>query len=77
MGFRAYEPSVSYHNNEADQSALQNPDYANLDESPKNMKPGLKCDLFITHGWAEGIFEFVDKAGTFLKLPCGCLGRTV
>ena len=23
---------------------------------------GLQCDLFITHGWAEGIYEFVDKA---------------
>ena len=22
---------------------------------------GLKCDLFITHGWAEGIFEFLDQ----------------
>ncbi|CAE8592166.1 unnamed protein product [Polarella glacialis] len=22
---------------------------------------GLKCDLFITHGWIEGIFEFIDK----------------
>ena len=22
---------------------------------------GLKCDLFITHGWAEGVFEFVDQ----------------
>lgn len=22
---------------------------------------GLECDLFITHGWAEGVFEFVDK----------------
>ena len=22
---------------------------------------GLRCDLFITHAWAEGIFEFVDK----------------
>ena len=23
---------------------------------------GLRCDLFITHAWAEGIFEFADKA---------------
>ena len=23
---------------------------------------GLKADVFITHGWAEGVFEFVDKA---------------
>ncbi|CAJ1384829.1 unnamed protein product [Effrenium voratum] len=23
---------------------------------------GLQCDLFITHCWAEGIFEFVEKA---------------
>mmetsp|Transcript_3503 Transcript_3503/g.6190 ORF Transcript_3503/g.6190 Transcript_3503/m.6190 type:complete len:607 (+) Transcript_3503:53-1873(+) len=22
---------------------------------------GIPCDLFITHGWIEGIFEFVDK----------------
>eukprot|EP00439_Symbiodinium_sp_Y106_P032526 s848_g3.t3 len=22
---------------------------------------GLDCDLFITHGWSEGIFEFADK----------------
>lgn len=22
---------------------------------------GLKCDLFITHAWQEGIFEFIDK----------------
>ena len=22
---------------------------------------GLECDLFITHGWAEGVFEFVDQ----------------
>ncbi|CAE7247547.1 unnamed protein product [Symbiodinium microadriaticum] len=22
---------------------------------------GLRCDLFITHGWAEGIYEFIDK----------------
>ena len=22
---------------------------------------GLKCDLFITHAWAEGVFEFVDQ----------------
>ncbi|CAE7801825.1 unnamed protein product, partial [Symbiodinium sp. CCMP2456] len=22
---------------------------------------GLECDLFITHGWAEGVFEFMDK----------------
>ena len=22
---------------------------------------GLKCDLFVTHGWAEGIYEFIDK----------------
>ncbi|CAE7561868.1 unnamed protein product [Symbiodinium natans] len=22
---------------------------------------GISCDLFITHAWAEGIFEFVDK----------------
>lgn len=24
-------------------------------------KKGLKCDLFITHAWAEGIYEFIDK----------------
>eukprot|EP00408_Alexandrium_pacificum_P021067 CAMPEP_0171185482 /NCGR_PEP_ID=MMETSP0790-20130122/16323_1 /TAXON_ID=2925 /ORGANISM="Alexandrium catenella, Strain OF101" /LENGTH=439 /DNA_ID=CAMNT_0011650503 /DNA_START=1 /DNA_END=1320 /DNA_ORIENTATION=+ len=23
---------------------------------------GLRCDLFISHGWAEGAFEFIDKA---------------
>ena len=23
---------------------------------------GIDCDLFITHGWAEGVFEFADKA---------------
>ncbi|CAE8586127.1 unnamed protein product [Polarella glacialis] len=23
---------------------------------------GLKCDVFITHCWIEGIFEFIDKA---------------
>ena len=28
-----------------------------LMENPK----GLKCDLFVTHGWAEGIYEFIDK----------------
>ena len=22
---------------------------------------GLPCDVFITHAWAEGIYEFVDK----------------
>lgn len=22
---------------------------------------GLKCDVFVTHAWAEGLFEFVDK----------------
>jgi len=22
---------------------------------------GLECDLFVTHGWAEGIYEFLDK----------------
>ena len=22
---------------------------------------GLPCDLFVTHGWAEGIFDFVEK----------------
>merc|ERR1712190_50981 len=22
---------------------------------------GLQCDLFVTHGWNEGIFEFIDK----------------
>ena len=22
---------------------------------------GLECDVFITHAWAEGVFEFVDK----------------
>ncbi|CAE7390882.1 unnamed protein product [Symbiodinium natans] len=22
---------------------------------------GIDCDLFITHGWAEGVFEFADK----------------
>ena len=22
---------------------------------------GLECDLFVTHAWAEGVFEFVDK----------------
>eukprot|EP00933_Yihiella_yeosuensis_P052327 TRINITY_DN5035_c1_g1_i2.p1 TRINITY_DN5035_c1_g1~~TRINITY_DN5035_c1_g1_i2.p1 ORF type:complete len:378 (+),score=40.35 TRINITY_DN5035_c1_g1_i2:27-1136(+) len=22
---------------------------------------GLKCDLFVTHAWQEGIFEFIDK----------------
>mmetsp|Transcript_112458 Transcript_112458/g.328751 ORF Transcript_112458/g.328751 Transcript_112458/m.328751 type:complete len:957 (+) Transcript_112458:59-2929(+) len=22
---------------------------------------GLKCDLFITHGWAEGVYEFIDN----------------
>ena len=26
----------------------------------KNPK-GLPCDLFITHAWAEGVFEFIDK----------------
>ena len=42
-----------------------NADYVNLHSSPKNLKPGLKCDVFITHGWAEGIFEFVDQVETF------------
>ncbi|CAE7721109.1 mak16-a [Symbiodinium sp. CCMP2592] len=32
---------------------------------------GLRCDLFITHGWAEGIYEFVDKA-----VHCWPLGAT-
>jgi len=27
-------------------------------------KDGLKCDLFITHCWAEGAFEFIDKVLT-------------
>jgi len=27
-----------------------------------NHPVGLKCDLFITHSWAEGIYEFIDKA---------------
>ena len=22
---------------------------------------GVRCDVFITHAWAEGVFEFVDK----------------
>ena len=22
---------------------------------------GLYCDLFVSHGWAEGIYEFIDK----------------
>merc|ERR1712232_1378363 len=22
---------------------------------------GRVCDLFITHGWAEGVYEFIDK----------------
>ena len=22
---------------------------------------GLQCDIFVTHAWAEGVFEFVDK----------------
>jgi len=22
---------------------------------------GLECDVFVTHGWAEGIYEFLDK----------------
>lgn len=22
---------------------------------------GLRCDLFITHSWAEGVYEFIDK----------------
>merc|ERR1719424_2690203 len=22
---------------------------------------GLNCDLFITHAWQEGLFEFIDK----------------
>ena len=22
---------------------------------------GLVCDVFLTHGWAEGIYEFIDK----------------
>eukprot|EP00927_Polykrikos_kofoidii_P077798 TRINITY_DN74701_c0_g1_i1.p1 TRINITY_DN74701_c0_g1~~TRINITY_DN74701_c0_g1_i1.p1 ORF type:complete len:630 (+),score=42.23 TRINITY_DN74701_c0_g1_i1:55-1944(+) len=25
---------------------------------------GLQCDLFITHAWVEGIFEFIDKTLT-------------
>jgi hypothetical protein len=25
-------------------------------------RDGLSCDLFITHGWKEGAFEFIDKA---------------
>lgn len=37
-------------------SAAGNPSWA-LMKHPK----GLKCDVFITHGWAEGIFEFVDQ----------------
>merc|ERR1712048_794396 len=24
-------------------------------------KEGLKCDLFVTHGWQEGVYEFIDK----------------
>ncbi|CAE7224708.1 unnamed protein product [Symbiodinium natans] len=37
-------------------AAAGNPSWA-LMKHPK----GLVCDLFITHGWAEGIFEFVDQ----------------
>merc|ERR1712176_1586090 len=22
---------------------------------------GLTCDLFVTHGWDEGVYEFIDK----------------
>ena len=22
---------------------------------------GIQCDLFVSHGWAEGIYEFIDK----------------
>ena len=25
---------------------------------------GLMCDVFVTHGWAEGVFEFVDKVSS-------------
>eukprot|EP00929_Paragymnodinium_shiwhaense_P121438 TRINITY_DN9366_c0_g2_i1.p1 TRINITY_DN9366_c0_g2~~TRINITY_DN9366_c0_g2_i1.p1 ORF type:complete len:711 (-),score=106.16 TRINITY_DN9366_c0_g2_i1:258-2390(-) len=33
---------------------------------------GLKCDLFITHAWSEGIFEFIDKV--LYSWPNGATG---
>ena len=30
---------------------------------------GLPCDVFITHAWAEGVFEFIDKV--FSSWPQG------
>eukprot|EP00928_Gymnodinium_smaydae_P066030 TRINITY_DN4908_c0_g2_i4.p1 TRINITY_DN4908_c0_g2~~TRINITY_DN4908_c0_g2_i4.p1 ORF type:complete len:561 (-),score=84.72 TRINITY_DN4908_c0_g2_i4:226-1908(-) len=31
---------------------------------------GIKCDIFITHAWREGIFEFIDKALVSWPLRC-------
>eukprot|EP00929_Paragymnodinium_shiwhaense_P036022 TRINITY_DN19356_c0_g1_i3.p1 TRINITY_DN19356_c0_g1~~TRINITY_DN19356_c0_g1_i3.p1 ORF type:complete len:757 (+),score=37.20 TRINITY_DN19356_c0_g1_i3:104-2374(+) len=33
---------------------------------------GLKCDLFITHAWSEGVFEFIDKV--LQSWPLGASG---
>eukprot|EP00439_Symbiodinium_sp_Y106_P028297 s848_g3.t1 len=32
-----------------------------LMKHPEGLALSLDCDLFITHGWSEGIFEFADK----------------
>eukprot|EP00928_Gymnodinium_smaydae_P066036 TRINITY_DN4908_c0_g4_i1.p1 TRINITY_DN4908_c0_g4~~TRINITY_DN4908_c0_g4_i1.p1 ORF type:complete len:562 (-),score=54.15 TRINITY_DN4908_c0_g4_i1:293-1978(-) len=31
---------------------------------------GVQCDIFITHAWREGIFEFIDKALVSWPLRC-------
>lgn len=36
---------------------------------------GVECDLFITHGWAEGVFEFIDKV--ISSWPTGARGAYV
>eukprot|EP00929_Paragymnodinium_shiwhaense_P072586 TRINITY_DN36843_c0_g1_i3.p1 TRINITY_DN36843_c0_g1~~TRINITY_DN36843_c0_g1_i3.p1 ORF type:complete len:834 (-),score=57.36 TRINITY_DN36843_c0_g1_i3:149-2650(-) len=35
-------------------------------------RDGIKCDMFITHAWAEGIFEHIDKV--LASWPRGCKG---
>ena len=34
---------------------------------------GLPCDLFVTHAWSEGIFEFIDSCGKKIDATEGAL----
>mmetsp|Transcript_13404 Transcript_13404/g.29525 ORF Transcript_13404/g.29525 Transcript_13404/m.29525 type:complete len:667 (-) Transcript_13404:432-2432(-) len=37
---------------------------------------GRKCDIFVTHAWQEGIFEFINKVlGTWPMVSGGCCRR--